>query len=60
MKPLLPLPFWQRLNSDVIGRHAPNSVKRYPTSGGCIRQQAAVAKRIFGLTKEGTSITVNN
>ncbi len=54
------LPYWQRLTGDGIGLHASNSVKRYPASGGCIRLQPAYAKKIFGMTKSGTPITVTN
>ncbi|MFT5905004.1 MAG: lipoprotein-anchoring transpeptidase ErfK/SrfK [Cryomorphaceae bacterium] len=53
-----PLPYWQRITSNGIGLHASDSIKRHPASGGCIRLQPASAKRIYGLTKEGTSITV--
>ncbi len=54
------LPYWQRLTGDGIGLHASGSVKRYPASGGCIRLQPAYAKQIFGMTKNGTPITVTN
>ncbi len=56
-----PLPYWQRLTGDGIGLHASGSVKRYPASGGCIRLQPTYAKKIFGMTKSGTTrITVTN
>lgn len=54
------LPYWQRLTGDGIGLHASGSVKRYPASGGCIRLQPEYARKIFGMTKSGTPITVTN
>ena len=54
------LPYWQRLTGDGIGLHSSGSVKRYPASGGCIRLQPAYARKIFGLTRKGTPITVTN
>jgi len=53
-----PLPYWQRLTGDGIGMHASKYVKRYPSSGGCIRVQPDYAKLIFDKTKTGTSIFV--
>jgi len=55
-----PLPYWQRLTGDGIGLHLSNSVKRYPASGGCIRLQPAYAKQIFGMTRNGTPVTITN
>lgn len=54
------LPYWQRLTGDGIGLHLSGSVKRYPASGGCIRLMPAYAKKLFGMTKVGTPITVTS
>ena len=53
-----PLPHWQRLTENGIGMHGSKYVKRHPASGGCIRLQPTWAKKIFGLTREGTPISV--
>ena len=52
-----PMPFMQRLDHWGHALHA-GVVPGYPASHGCIRLPAAVAQRLFGLTKLGESVDI--
>jgi len=52
------LPYWMRLTGDGIGMHGSSSVKRTPSSGGCIRTPHDVIPQIYAKVKKGTVINV--
>ncbi len=53
------MPFMQRLTWDGIAIHAGNN-PGFPDSHGCIRVPAGFAKRLFGVTSLGTTVTVTD
>jgi hypothetical protein len=52
-----PMPFMQRLTPYGIALHA-GHVPGYPASHGCIRLPWGFAKRLYGLTSYGTTVTI--
>src|SRR4051812_40522725 len=52
-----PMPFMQRLTAYGIALHA-GHVPGYPASHGCIRLPWGFAKRLYGLTGYGTTVTI--
>ncbi|MEA3062159.1 MAG: hypothetical protein QOJ94_1940 [Sphingomonadales bacterium] len=52
-----PMPFMQRLTPYGIALHA-GHVPGYPASHGCIRLPWGFAKRLYGLTGYGTTVTI--
>jgi lipoprotein-anchoring transpeptidase ErfK/SrfK len=52
-----PMPFMQRLDRYGIALHA-GVVPGHPASHGCIRLPAAVAKRLYGLTRLGDPVDI--
>ncbi len=53
-----PRPYWMRMTSGGIGMHGSSSVKRYPSSSGCVRTPQTVIPKIFAKVKEGTPVQV--
>jgi lipoprotein-anchoring transpeptidase ErfK/SrfK len=53
------MPFMQRLTWDGIAIHAGNN-PGFPDSHGCIRVPTGFAKRLFGVTSVGTTVTVTD
>jgi lipoprotein-anchoring transpeptidase ErfK/SrfK len=53
------MPFMQRLTWDGIAIHAGNN-PGFPDSHGCIRVPTGFAKRLFGVTSLGTTVTVTD
>ena len=51
------MPFMQRLTPYGIALHA-GHLPGYPASHGCIRLPWAFAKRLYGMTGYGTTVTV--
>ena len=54
-----PMPFMQRLTWDGVALHAGNN-PGFPASHGCIRLPAAFAKKLFTVTRVGTTVTVTD
>jgi Uncharacterized protein conserved in bacteria len=54
-----PMPFMQRLTWDGIALHAGQN-PGYPASHGCIRLPYAFARKLFGMTKIGTLVSVTS
>ncbi len=54
-----PMPFMQRLTWDGIAIHAGNN-PGFPASHGCIRVPTGFAKKLFGVTSLGTTVTVTD
>ena len=54
-----PMPFMQRLTWDGIAIHAGRN-PGFPDSHGCIRVPTGFAKRLFGVTALGTTVTVTD
>ena len=54
-----PMPFMQRLTWDGIAIHAGRN-PGFPDSHGCIRVPTGFAKRLFGITALGTTVTVTD
>ncbi|CAN5138995.1 L,D-transpeptidase [soil metagenome] len=54
-----PMPYMQRLTWDGIALHAGN-LPGYPASHGCIRLPGAFAKLLFGVTKLGLTVVIND
>lgn len=52
-----PMPFMQRLTWDGVALHA-GANPGFPQSHGCVRLPTAFAKKLYGATKIGTSVTV--
>ena len=52
-----PMPFMQRLTWDGIAIHAGKN-PGYPASHGCIRVPLDFAKKLYGITTVGTTVTV--
>ncbi|HEU0044199.1 L,D-transpeptidase family protein [Sphingomonas sp.] len=52
-----PMPFMQRLTWDGVAIHAGKN-PGYPASHGCIRVPLAFAKKLYGITAVGTTVTV--
>jgi lipoprotein-anchoring transpeptidase ErfK/SrfK len=52
-----PMPFMQRLTPYGIALHA-GHLPGYPASHGCIRLPWGFAKRLYGLTGYGTTVTI--
>jgi hypothetical protein len=52
-----PMPFMQRLTWDGVALHAGNN-PGFPASHGCIRLPAAFAKKLFTVTRVGTTVSV--
>jgi hypothetical protein len=52
-----PMPFMQRLTAYGIALHA-GHVPGYPASHGCIRLPWGFAKRLYGMTGSGTTVTI--
>lgn len=52
-----PMPFMQRLTWDGIAIHAGKN-PGFPASHGCIRVPMAFAKKLYGITTVGTTVTV--
>ena len=54
-----PMPFMQRLTWDGVALHAGNN-PGFPASHGCIRLPAAFAKKLFAITRVGTTVEVTD
>lgn len=54
-----PMPFMQRLTWDGVALHAGNN-PGFPASHGCIRLPAAFARKLFAITRVGTSVSVTD
>jgi lipoprotein-anchoring transpeptidase ErfK/SrfK len=54
-----PMPFMQRLTWDGVALHAGNN-PGFPASHGCIRLPAAFAKKLFEVTRVGTTVSVTD
>lgn len=52
-----PMPFMQRLTWDGVALHA-GSNPGFPESHGCVHLPTAFARKLFGATRIGTSVTV--
>ena len=52
-----PMPFMQRLTWDGVAIHAGKN-PGFPASHGCIRVPLAFAKKLYGITSLGTTVTV--
>ena len=52
-----PMPFMQRLTWDGIAIHAGKN-PGYPASHGCVRVPLDFAKKLYGITTVGTTVTV--
>jgi hypothetical protein len=52
-----PMPYMQRLTSSGIALHA-GHLPGYPASHGCIRLPWSFARKLYGLTGYGTSVTI--
>jgi lipoprotein-anchoring transpeptidase ErfK/SrfK len=52
-----PMPYMQRLTDYGIALHA-GHVPGYPASHGCIRMPRSFAKKLYGLTRHGTRVTI--
>ncbi|WP_374943458.1 L,D-transpeptidase family protein [Sphingomonas sp.] len=52
-----PMPFMQRLTWDGIALHAGRN-PGFPASHGCVRMPAAFARKLFGITSVGSTVTV--
>jgi lipoprotein-anchoring transpeptidase ErfK/SrfK len=52
-----PMPYMQRLTDYGIALHA-GRVPGYPASHGCIRLPRSFAKKLYGLTRRGTRVTI--
>ena len=52
-----PMPFMQRLDNYGIALHA-GHVPNYPASHGCIRLPAGFAKKLYGVTRVGTTVMI--
>jgi lipoprotein-anchoring transpeptidase ErfK/SrfK len=52
-----PMPFMQRLTPYGIALHA-GHLPGYPASHGCIRLPWGFAKRLYGMTGSGTTVTI--
>ena len=52
-----PMPFMQRLTWDGVALHAGNN-PGFPASHGCVRLPAAFAKKLFAITRVGTTVSV--
>ena len=52
------LPYWMRMNNSGIGMHGSNSIRRYPSSNGCVRTPQDVIPKIFAKVEEGTTVVV--
>ena len=52
-----PMPFMQRLTWDGVALHA-GANPGFPASHGCVRMPAAFARKLFGVTRVGTSVSV--
>lgn len=54
------LPYWMRMTSGGIGMHGSGSVKRYPSSSGCVRTPHKVIPKVFAKVKKGTPVIVTH
>lgn len=54
-----PMPYMQRLTNYGIALHA-GQLPGYPASHGCIRLPWSFAKKLYGLTRHGTLVTITN
>ncbi|MDB5694943.1 MAG: hypothetical protein JWN21_486 [Sphingomonas bacterium] len=52
-----PMPFMQRLTWDGVAIHAGKN-PGFPASHGCVRVPLAFAKKLYGITSVGTTVTV--
>ena len=52
-----PMPYMQKLTTYGIAIHA-GRLPGYPASHGCIRLPRAFAKKLYGMTKHGTVVTI--
>ena len=52
------LPYWMRLTDGGVGMHGSNSVKRSPSSNGCVRTPHDVVPKIYAKVKEGTPVQI--
>jgi lipoprotein-anchoring transpeptidase ErfK/SrfK len=52
-----PMPYMQRLTHGGVALHA-GALPGYPASHGCIRMPRSFAKKLYGLTRHGTPVTV--
>ena len=52
-----PMPYMQRLDNYGIALHA-GHVPNYPASHGCIRLPKEFAKKLYGVTKVGTTVLI--
>lgn len=54
-----PMPYMQRLTWDGIALHAGRN-PGYAASHGCVRLPAAFAKKLFGITSIGSTVTIQD
>ncbi|MDB5685754.1 MAG: hypothetical protein JWR77_343, partial [Rhizorhabdus sp.] len=54
-----PMPFMQRLTWDGIALHA-GKIPGYPASHGCVRLPLAFAKLLYGATRMGVEVTIQD
>lgn len=54
-----PMPFSERLTWDGVALHA-GGLPGYPSSHGCIHLPYEFAKKLFGITHNGTTVVVTN
>lgn len=54
-----PMPYMQRLTHGGVALHA-GALPGYPASHGCIRMPRSFAKKLYGLTRHGTPVTVTS
>lgn len=54
-----PMPFMQRLTWDGVALHAGNN-PGFPASHGCVRLPAAFAKKLYDVTRVGTTVQVTD
>ena len=52
-----PMPYMQRLTDYGIAIHA-GALPGYPASHGCIRLPRSFAKKLYGMTRHGTRVTI--
>ena len=52
-----PMPFMQRLTWDGVALHA-GANPGFPASHGCVRMPTAFARKLFAVTRVGTSVSV--
>ena len=53
------MPFSERLTSDGVALHA-GGLPGYPSSHGCIHLPYEFSKKLFGITRSGTTVVITN